>query len=68
MEFLMNLLKKNNVGHVSIEVVVIGGLIIGFGAMTIGSFQDISVTQVNNSNSTIIDKVSSSELDKIWNS
>lgn len=56
MQKWMNTYKKNNSGYTSIELVVIGSLIIGFGAMSIGLFNDESVLLVNNSTQTIESK------------
>ena len=50
---IKNILKKIKPGYVSLEVVIIGGLIVGIGAATIGLFGDSSLTQVNNSVNTI---------------
>jgi len=55
MQKWMNTYKKNS-GYTSIELVVIGSLIIGFGAMSIGLFNDESVLLVNNSTQTIESK------------
>ena len=58
MQKLMTGLKKNS-GYVSIETVIVAGLIIGLGAFSIASFQgsstkvtDTALTQVENVQST----------------
>lgn len=48
MKQTINLLRKK-AGYVSIEMVVIGGLIVGLGAGTISNFNKNSAQQVQNS-------------------
>lgn len=66
MKHLINFFRKRNEGYVSIEVVIIGGLVVGFGAFTIDSFHQSGTAQVSNSVNTIEDKFNSAELKMIW--
>lgn len=51
-EHYINLLKKNN-GYIAIETIIISGMILGLGALTLGGFGDNSSSLVNVSNNTI---------------
>jgi hypothetical protein len=62
---LINFLRKRNDGYVSIEVVIIGGLIVGFGALTIDGFHQTGSKQVQNTVTTIDDKFSTPEMSRI---
>jgi hypothetical protein len=63
---LINFFRKRNDGYISIEVVIIGGLVIGFGAFTIEGLHQEGTIQVNNSVKTIDEKFDSPELNTIW--
>lgn len=53
MSTLINFMRKNTKGYISINTVIIGGLIVGAGAVTIGLFQDNSLIQINNANTAV---------------
>ncbi|WCK57693.1 hypothetical protein PP175_27030 (plasmid) [Aneurinibacillus sp. Ricciae_BoGa-3] len=59
MNKFMNFLRKQNQGYVSIETIVIGGLVVGFGALLIGAFNQAGYIQVQNSVSTVGTKFNS---------
>lgn len=66
MKHVLNFLRKRNDGYVSIEVVIIGGLVVGLGALTIDSFHKTGTVQVNNSVNTVEEKFNSPQLKAIW--
>lgn len=62
---VINFLRKYNDGYISIEVVIIGGLVVGFGALTIETLHLTSSTQVKKSVDTVHEKFSSPEISSI---
>ncbi|PLS19744.1 hypothetical protein CVD28_04860 [Bacillus sp. M6-12] len=62
MNQLMNFLRKRNDGYVSIEVVIIGGLVVGAGAFAIQGLHVAGTEQVETSVSTVEDRFNSIEL------
>jgi hypothetical protein len=53
---LIHFFRKYCNGYVSIEVVIIGGLVVGFGAFVIDALNHTGYTQVQNSVNTMNEK------------
>lgn len=55
----IHFLRKKNNGYISIESVIIAGLVVGLGAGTIGVLHNTGEIQVATANTTITEKLSS---------
>lgn len=55
-------MRKNSKGYISINTVIVGGLIVGAGAVTIGLFQDNSLIQVNNANTAVTEHLDNPDV------
>lgn len=67
MNQFISFFRKRNEGFISIQVVIVGGIIIGFGAMSIEAFHQSGSVQVANTVSTLDKEFSTPEMNEIFN-